>query len=190
MTTAANQYHAQAEEFLASTGTKVAFEYLGHDSRMLGVAVPTAHFRVTVERAGRSPWVLDFSDSQHDSYEWAKDDRALPKWGPRPQSVYGKVETTSRRTPDDAERGAARTGTGVEWAGYRVRQRVPQPHAYDLLACIQKSDPGSFTDFCSDFGYSNDSTRARDTFIAVVEEWQNVKRMFSEAEIERLGEIQ
>ena len=34
--------------------------------------------------------------------------------------------------------------------------------AYDLLACITKSDPGNFRDFCSDFGYDTDSRKAFD----------------------------
>src|SRR6185312_12921531 len=30
-----------------------------------------------------------------------------------------------------------------------------KPTAYDVLACITKYDPGTFSNFCSDFGYGN-----------------------------------
>ena len=34
------------------------------------------------------------------------------------------------------------------------------PDAYSLFACMQKYDPGTFEDFCGDFGYDTDSRRA------------------------------
>ena len=41
------------------------------------------------------------------------------------------------------------------------------PTAYDLLTCITKSGPGSFEDFCSEFGYDNDSRSAEKTWKSV-----------------------
>lgn len=49
-----NQYHAQADAFLAVTGAKVSFEYQGHDTGPnRSNETPTAHFKVTISREGR-----------------------------------------------------------------------------------------------------------------------------------------
>ena len=65
-----------------------------------------------------------------------------------------------------------------------------EPHAYDVLASITKDDPGSFEDFCPNFGYDTDSRRAERTYRSVVKEWNKVKRFFTPAELEELAEIQ
>ncbi len=64
------------------------------------------------------------------------------------------------------------------------------PLAYDLLAAIQKSDVGTFRDFCGDFGYDTDSREAESTYRAVVKEWEKVQRFFTETEIHALQQIQ
>lgn len=64
------------------------------------------------------------------------------------------------------------------------------PSAYDVLACIQKYDVGSFPNFCGDFGYDEDSRKAYKTYLAVCKEWHNVRSFFTDAEIEQLQEIQ
>ena len=61
--------------------------------------------------------------------------------------------------------------------------------AYDVLSCIQKSDPGTFENFCLDFGYNTDSRKAEIVYHAVVKEWQNVQRFFKADEIEELQDI-
>lgn len=66
---------------------------------------------------------------------------------------------------------------------------IIQPSEYDLLSCITKYDPGTFENFCSDFGYDTDSRRAEKTYHAVVEEWNKVKSLFTEEELQQLSEI-
>jgi hypothetical protein len=63
------------------------------------------------------------------------------------------------------------------------------PSAYDLLACLTKYAPGSFSDFCGEYGYDNDSIKARDTWQAVGEEFSKVERFFSAKELEIIREI-
>lgn len=63
------------------------------------------------------------------------------------------------------------------------------PTSYDVLAGIIKNDPGTFEDFCGDFGYDTDSRTAERTYKAVVKEWQKVNRFFTSEEIEQLQEI-
>lgn len=64
------------------------------------------------------------------------------------------------------------------------------PTPYDVIACIQKSEVGTFDDFCSDFGYDSDSRKAEETYHAVVREWRKVQKFFTEAELVALQEVQ
>jgi hypothetical protein len=63
------------------------------------------------------------------------------------------------------------------------------PTAYDVLACIQKNDPGSFENFCADFGYDSDSRKSERTYRLVLKQWEKVEAFFSQEEIEALQEI-
>lgn len=73
--------------------------------------------------------------------------------------------------------------------GQSIAARGETPRAYDLLACLTKYDPGTFADFCSEFGY-DDSRKAERTYRAMVKEWKQVAGFFSSAEIEALQEVQ
>lgn len=52
------------------------------------------------------------------------------------------------------------------------------PTEYDIASCITKADPGTFEDFCSEFGYDTDSRQAEKTYKAVKREWEKVARVF------------
>lgn len=52
------------------------------------------------------------------------------------------------------------------------------PTEYDIVTCITKADPGTFEDFCSEFGYDTDSRQAEKTYKAVKREWEKVARVF------------
>lgn len=68
-------------------------------------------------------------------------------------------------------------------------QRNETPSVYDVLSTIQKYDPGTFENFCGDFGYDEDSRKAEKTYQAVQDEYNNIKRLFSSAELEEMQEI-
>lgn len=71
-----------------------------------------------------------------------------------------------------------------------------KPTAYDILACLQKYDVGSFEDFCNEFNYEMYSETYRSynyknmkLYNAVCREYENVNRIFGDI-IEELAEIQ
>lgn len=64
-----------------------------------------------------------------------------------------------------------------------------QPSAYDLLACLTKYDPGTFENFCSDYGYDPDSRKAEKIYHSVVKEWNDISSLFNEKELSLLSEI-
>lgn len=63
------------------------------------------------------------------------------------------------------------------------------PTLYDVLACLQKYDVGTFEDFCWGFGYDTDSRSAKKTYKAVVKEYDKMCSLFSENDLEVLREI-
>lgn len=63
-----------------------------------------------------------------------------------------------------------------------------EPTVYDVLACLTKDEVGTFEDFCANFGYSDDSIKAKKTYLAVKREFEGVKRVFGDV-LEQLQEI-
>lgn len=53
-----------------------------------------------------------------------------------------------------------------------------EPTSYDLLACLTKYHPGTFEDFCDEFGYNTDSRNAERTYKAVMKEYEGLRRVF------------
>jgi hypothetical protein len=72
-----------------------------------------------------------------------------------------------------------------EWRGTK-------PDAYAILSCLSLSVniDDNFDSFCADFGYSNDSIIALKTYEAVKKENAELKKLFTETELEKLSEIQ
>ena len=69
------------------------------------------------------------------------------------------------------------------------KQKEARPTCYDVLACLTKYDPGTFEDFCSEYGYDEDSRAAERIYIAVQKEFANLKRFFTPEQLEELQEI-
>ena len=65
-----------------------------------------------------------------------------------------------------------------------------KPNAHSVLTCLQKYDVGTFEDFCSEFGYDEDSRTAERVYIAVIKEYKDLTRIFTEEQMEELCEIQ
>ena len=63
------------------------------------------------------------------------------------------------------------------------------PTMYDILTCLEKYENANFDDFCSNYGYNNDSIKALKTYKAVSKEYKNVFRLFGDI-MEELQEIQ
>lgn len=70
---------------------------------------------------------------------------------------------------------------------YHAGDKVPT--AYDVLAALTKSDPGTFENFCSEFGYDSDSRTAESIYNGVRKEWEQVSAMWTADEIEKMQEI-
>lgn len=63
------------------------------------------------------------------------------------------------------------------------------PGVYDVLACVQKNDPGSFEEFCADFGMDTDSRKALATWEAVHREFAGIRKVFGADGMEAIADI-
>lgn len=66
---------------------------------------------------------------------------------------------------------------------------VKAPTEYDILAGLTKYDPETFSDFCANYGYDEDSRKAEKIYFEVQKEWSKVNYLFSDF-LEELQEIQ
>lgn len=76
------------------------------------------------------------------------------------------------------------------WDSIYNKEHKKQPNTYDVLACLTKYNPGTFSNFCSDFGYDEDSRTAERIYFAVQEEYNNLCRIFTAEQMEALTDIQ
>lgn len=73
--------------------------------------------------------------------------------------------------------------------GQSINSGDKEPTMYDILACMQKYDVGSFEDFCSEFGYDEDSRTAGKIYNACLKEFEAMERLFNESQLDELREI-
>ena len=64
-----------------------------------------------------------------------------------------------------------------------------KPRAYDVISGLYISNCDSFDDFCSNFGYSNDSIEAEKTYKEVIALNDKLSRIFTDEQLEILSII-
>ena len=174
-------YQKQANDFLAKTKTEIKIEFLTNDFYFDGDKEKRDIYEITLQRANRK-YKFKFGNSLNDS---------------------GFYYTMGRRKVEIDRKFLTKTKAELlahikRESGYQflnngksdIIHYPKAPDAYGILACLTKYDPGTFENFCSEFGYDTDSRRAKKTYKAVCKEWLNVSRVWDDTEIEELSEIQ
>lgn len=70
-----------------------------------------------------------------------------------------------------------------------AKKKAAAPSVYDVLACLTKYNPGTFEDFCFDYGYDEDSRAAERIYFAVQKEYTQLAKLFTPEQMEELAEI-
>lgn len=169
-------YDEQAAEFLTKTGASIKVEYSHAGKYFPGDKEPRDIYNITISRGNRE-YSFTFGQSIANSGDIVPL-KQFKNW------FKGAVWSTSEDFKKKAHDYMAR-----RYVDYTQRPPIPPSH-YDILACLEKSDPGTFKDFCNDFGYSDDSITAKGIYEAVREQWLNIQKLFTDAEIEKMAEIQ
>jgi hypothetical protein len=189
-----NEYVKQAREFLERNRIEFRAVLIGNDCPSFcedarkqidmdkvdtfprGTHIHGKHYRCTFSAKERGHFAVDFWNSYADSEEnffAFGNDNSLGNWVTGRDNCYWDKYRINGKYPGRP----------------RIKQPI-KPTAYDVLASITKDDPGTFEQFCGDFGYDEDSRRAEDVYRAVVEEWKRVRRFFTDAELTEVREIQ
>jgi hypothetical protein len=138
------------------------------------------HYRCTISGTDRGHVAFDFWNSYADE-----------EFNALGSPEYRKAQQEGRFAVGLYKYGRIKRPVTPENAGLSAWMNGPKktPEAYDLLACIEKNEPGTFKDFCGDFGYSDDSMKAFDVYRAVQEEYAKFRRFFTAEEIAEAQEI-
>jgi len=171
-------YEKQANDFLKKTGSTLSVNFLKHGKHFDNDKEDRDIYTCTLKRGNRE-FTFPFGNSLNDSgFYYTK----------------GKQKINI----DRKYLGSKNVGSivkSMDWNflnnGKSDTIHYPKtPNAYDILTCLTKYDPGSFADFCSEYGYDEDSRTAERTYRAVVEEFTKLSTLYSDTEMEQMAEIQ
>lgn len=162
-TQAKSKYEIQAEKFLADTQTTFTVKLIGHGPYFEDDTKSRDIYEVTLSRLGKRPFIFRFGQSLKDSGP------SINESFKESHSFYRSGRTIMSR-PEDYD------------------QKRKTPNAYDVLASVTKYDPGTFSDFCANFGYDTDSKKAERIYFAVQNEHKEIERLFTDV-LEALNEI-
>lgn len=179
-----NSYEQQALDFLTSTNTKFECEFIRNAKYFSDDKETRDIYKITLTRKNRS-YTFEFGNSINNS--GFKLQLGSKKEMIIPTSDSERVLLLTKPT--------ALKMLVVRTVKFNLNNSdkiiLPQePTAYSILACLTKYDPGTFEDFCSEFGYDEDSKKAEKTYNAVKDEYLHVISLFNEKEIDQLQEIQ
>lgn len=167
-----SEYEIQAETFLKENGLTFKAVFAFHGPHWEGDKETRNVWDLTIERFQVDKpierFTVRFGQSIADSFLYPSENGALTL-----------VPYNDRRKDRRAN-----------WCEkYKQPTKRNIPTTYDLLACITKYDPGTFENFCSEFDYDTDSRKAEKTYFAVQKEWEQVRRFFTQAQLEAIQDI-
>lgn len=168
-------YQKQATDFLKKTKTTFSAKKSENQSSPLWAKPEDKHgykYDIVLERNGQV-YKFNFWGSIADR---EKEEQTL--------SDYKKPLTWRNHVYFHYDMGYFNAQAGLK----KELKENPSPTAYDILACLNKHEVGSLSDFCGDFGYDEDSKKATEIYLAVMEEGTNINRLFSDV-LEELQEI-
>jgi len=175
-------YEKQANDFLKKTGSILTVNFLKHGKHFPSDKEERDIYTCELKRGSRS-FIFPFGASLNDSGFYF---------------TMGKRKTDIDRKYLQPEHSKNLIHHVKSISGYAflnngksdVIHYPKTPNAYDILTCLTKYDPGSFADFCSEYGYDEDSRTAERTYRAVVKEYTKLCTLYSNAEMEEMAEIQ
>jgi len=183
------EYNKQAEKFLKDTKTTLSVEFLKHGLHFESDTEARDIYLITLKRKGRE-FKFNFGQSV------AESGFKLVNSNTKQEAIYTWFnELTFNKDRNEKK---LRLDIGRKFGfmmGLPSKDCLKivfgvEPKAYDVLAGLTSNEVGTFEDFCDNFGYDEDSIKAEKTYKAVLNEWENIKMLYSDEEINQLAEIQ
>lgn len=176
-------YEKQASNFLMHTGTGFKAEFIEHGKHFQNDKDTRDIYKITLKRGSRE-YSFNFGQSIANSGKYHLAEHLRNKI--ISESLRKKYGSNYAFKKNDLKFDHS-LREGKDW--YK-NENYSAPTAYDVLAALTKYDPGTFENFCGDYGYDTDSKSAEKTYKGVKEEFAMVQALWTDAEIEQLHEIQ
>lgn len=170
-------YQQQAEDFLKNTNSELTITFDKFDYHFIGDKEKRDIYNVTLKRGNRE-YAFKFGNSINNSQF-----KIVARYFNREElknclengkvNKYKFANNFFTLTLDESNK----------------IQYPKAPDAYDILACLTKYDPDTFENFCSEYGYDEDSRKAEKTYNAVKDEYLHLCMLYSPEEMELLQEI-
>lgn len=167
-------YQKQGKDFLEKHNVTMSVKFLYNGPYFDDEKESRDIYEITLSRPGKKPYTFRFGQSIQNS-------GLMVKRNPHGKTLYDQ-EMIPRRYAYEKRKHSFMFGPSE-------KDRIV-PTAYDVLTCLTKNEPGTFEDFCSDYGYDTDSRKAEKTYFAVQQEYISLKKIFSQTELDEMQEIQ
>ena len=191
-----DEYEKQADEFLKKTNTKIKKKYIGHKPYFADDKESRDVYEITLTRGNRS-YTFTFGQSLSNSgvalYKRTGERCAkFPNFIP-PKELFEEylsvVEGGNKKKISKVYQKLAFWFKRTHFPLSGLVMKIHPPTPYEVLASLETHAPEDFKDFCAEFGYSEDSRTAYKIYKAVVEQTENLQRLYNEEELRELGEI-
>lgn len=185
----AGNYHGQAQAFLAGTGALIEGRFIGMESGHFGPGDTENRdvWEIRISRNGRA-YTFKYGKSIKDTED-------------RLDSIMGasrdRMGSAVRRNPDlikgsmSGARIKKREEVARAWVTLETIEAMSAwaPKAYDILSSVEKYEPTKDIDeFASEFGIEKPSEAVR-IHKAVMEQYQEMRALFDNDELETMGLI-
>ena len=178
-----NTYEEQASAFLASTNTKLDIIEAEKQKHPLWAKKEDnhgIHYTVTMSNP-HGTYTFDFWDNIHNR-EIIEALKSVKLGTPQGWQDYNQEDLLKKEKISIHKIKQSKEAKAEAIKKY-------EPSEYDILACLSPLYEDTLEDFCSSFGYEEDSILALKTFEACKEQDRNLRKLFDRQELELLTEI-
>jgi hypothetical protein len=172
------EYEKQGKDFLTSCNATMEIDFVGIDiNQNWNDNTKRAKYRVTI-KTPRGSMMFDFWDSEMNTKmkEMSFENFCIKRYGCYPQDLGTYLHPSRSKVTQEWKDG-----------------KNASPSEYSILACLTKYDPGTMHDFFDEMGYeiesADDIFSFMNTYNAVVKEYRDLCRIFTEEQMEALREI-
>ena len=171
----------KAEDFLKKTKTEIAITFLKYDYHFIDDNTKRDIYEVTLKRGDRRFKFL-FGNSVFNSGEYEF-------FGYDEYNNFIKTKIHLKRDKNNKpiknyNHQILNNGNSKKNINFKI------PDAYDILSCLTLNNPEDFKNFCSGYGYNEDSIKALKIYEAVLNEYNNLKMLYNEEELNLLRAIE
>lgn len=191
------EYEEQAQKFLKDTNTTLKVEFVEHGKHFEDDEEERDIYLITLQRGERT-YEFKFGQSIansglrlfRDKEKKKKTEHngfTIPKEIRNSYEEFLKSDKSKLSYSNPLRRWFEKEHFNLSGLTYDLGE---EPTAYDVLSCLTKYDPDTFEEFCSSYGYEEDSRKAEKIYFKVRDEFKEVRMLWSDEQLEELQKIE